>query len=403
MEKENKMLKGGVTYEKESPERKVYIANLMYRYPEETETIELIPTETIVYNNSFGRTNGIVEQGRLRDIREEQEIRAREARLQRRNTSEKPARQRIDYINKVGNVKDFGVPQVNENVIMKAKKQVKPEKNYEEIANLFYPSMTEESQIQVKKKEPVLLGETSILKEPDMITLADKEYVVKPLDGTFTGAAASVITNREENVPIKYTNIDMLLPYLSGKESIMKHIETPPYKPYNDINLIKSLLLNYKNIANWGKYNSTFSDDLKEKLKSFIKEIEGTGNFKAYKKKGDVPTIGYGHTKSVKLGSKITEEEAEQLLEQDIINHINVLSCIKVPLTDNQKIALASLIFNIGGTKFRKTNLLKYINEGQVDKAAMEFDKFIYSGGEVKPGLIKRREKEKELFLSSLK
>ena len=36
------MLQGGVTYEKEAPERKIYIANLMYRYPEETETIELI-------------------------------------------------------------------------------------------------------------------------------------------------------------------------------------------------------------------------------------------------------------------------------------------------------------------------------------------------------------------------
>ena len=178
------MLQGGVTYEKEAPERKIYIANLMYRYPEETETIELIPTETIVYNNSFGRTNGIVEQGRLRDIREEQEIRAREARLQRRNTSEKPARQRIDYINKVGNVKDFGVPQVNENIVMKAKtKRIQtPSKDYNEIASLMYPTMEEKSQIQVKKKEPVLLGETSILKEPDMITLADKEYEVKPVD-----------------------------------------------------------------------------------------------------------------------------------------------------------------------------------------------------------------------------
>ena len=121
MKKEQRMmLQGGVTYEKESPERKVYIANLMYRYPEETETIELIPAETIVYNNSFGRTNGIVEQGRLRDIREEQEIRAREARLQRSNAPEKPARERIDYINKAGNVRDMGVPQVNENIVMKA-------------------------------------------------------------------------------------------------------------------------------------------------------------------------------------------------------------------------------------------------------------------------------------------
>ena len=56
MKKEQRtMLQGGVTYEKEAPERKIYIANLMYKYPENIETIELIPTETIVYNNSFGQ------------------------------------------------------------------------------------------------------------------------------------------------------------------------------------------------------------------------------------------------------------------------------------------------------------------------------------------------------------
>ena len=42
--------------------------------------------------------------------------------------------------------------------------------------------MIEKSQIQVKKKEPMLLGESSVLEKPDMITLADKEYEVKPID-----------------------------------------------------------------------------------------------------------------------------------------------------------------------------------------------------------------------------
>ena len=50
------------------------------------------------------------------------------------------------------------------------------------INSIFYSGVIEKSQIQVKKKEPVLHGETSILKEPDMITLADKENEVKPID-----------------------------------------------------------------------------------------------------------------------------------------------------------------------------------------------------------------------------
>ena len=103
----------------------------------------------------------------------------------------------------------MGVPQVNENIVMKAKtKKIQtPSKDYNEIASLMYPTMEEKSQIQVKKKEPVLLGETSILKEPDMITLADKEYVVKPLDGTFTGAAAGVNINKS-NIIQKQINND---------------------------------------------------------------------------------------------------------------------------------------------------------------------------------------------------
>ncbi|MGM9993291.1 MAG: lysozyme [Candidatus Avigastranaerophilus sp.] len=397
MKKEQRMmLQGGVTYDEGRERDREYIASIMYEYPKVEKKIIEMPLE--YYNPMPVYT--IEKPVIVREERKE-EPKTNSLKAVRRNEVKIPARERIDYINKAGNVRDMGVPQENENVVMKAKvKKVQaPAKDYNEIANLMYPTMEEKSQIQVKKKEPILLGETSILKEPDMITLADKEYVVKPLDGTFTGAAASVITNREENIPIKYTNIDMLLPYLSGKESIMKHIETPPYKPYNDINLIKSLLLNYKNIANWGEYNSTFSDDLKEKLKQFLRKEEGL-KLKAYKIGKDVWTIGYGHTQGVKAGDQITKEKAEELLEQDINEHIKQLKIIEVPLSDNQKIAMASLAFNLGGTKFRRKDLIKYINNGDYENVAKEFGLIVYSANGKDAGLVNRRKREKELFFT---
>ena len=178
MKKEQRMmLQGGVTYEEGRERDREYIASIMYEYPKaETKIIEM-PLE---YYNPMPVYK--IEKPVI--VREERKEESKTNRIKpvRRNEVKIPARERIDYINKVGNVRDMGVPQVNENVIMKAKKQVKPEKNYEEIANLFYPSMTEESQIQVKKKEPMLLGESSVLEEPDMITLADKENEVKPVD-----------------------------------------------------------------------------------------------------------------------------------------------------------------------------------------------------------------------------
>jgi lysozyme len=38
----------------------------------------------------------------------------------------------------------------------------------------------------------------------------------------------------------------------------------------------------------------------------------------AYLDTGGVPTIGYGHTKGVKLGMTCTQEQAEQWLREDV-------------------------------------------------------------------------------------
>lgn len=120
----------------------------------------------------------------------------------------------------------------------------------------------------------------------------------------------------------------------------------------------------------------------------------------------DVWTIGYGHTKTAKQGMKITPAQAEDLLYSDLAWVEQVIaSKVKVPLTQNQYDALASLIFNIGGTAFGRSTVLKRLNAGDYKGAADAFlmwdkqkDK---ATGKMKAlkGLTRRREEERSLFL----
>jgi len=78
-----------------------------------------------------------------------------------------------------------------------------------------------------------------------------------------------------------------------------------------------------------------------------------------------------------------------------------VKSRVKIPVTDNQLLAMASFTYNVGENAFANSTLLKMLNEGQnKDKVALQFDRWVYAGGKVSPGLIKRRMAEKQLFLS---
>ncbi|WP_426577704.1 anti-CBASS protein Acb1 family protein [Xenorhabdus stockiae] len=84
---------------------------------------------------------------------------------------------------------------------------------------------------------------------------------------------------------------------------------------------------------------------------SFIKQYEGL-KLKAYPDPatGGIPwTIGYGHTKDVKPGQVITEQQAEAFLHDDLKSiYITLESAVKVSLTQGQFDALCSFIFNCG-------------------------------------------------------
>lgn len=119
-----------------------------------------------------------------------------------------------------------------------------------------------------------------------------------------------------------------------------------------------------------------------------------------------IPTIGYGHTgREARPGNVITHERAVELLMEDIdIAAAAVDAAVTRPLTDNQRNALISLVFNIGGQAFRNSTPLRLINSDIRSVSAAQFLRWVHarvpgSGMRALRGLESRRQLEAFLFL----
>lgn len=130
-----------------------------------------------------------------------------------------------------------------------------------------------------------------------------------------------------------------------------------------------------------------------------IKKYEGC-RLAAYKCPAGVWTIGYGTTvypngQPVKKGDKCTLAEAEKYLDWYIKTQI------KLPdgLTNPQKEALQSLIYNIGQSAFDRSGLKKAIIAKDWKAVYKNWD-WITGGGAFLKGLAKRRAEELILFFS---
>lgn len=137
-----------------------------------------------------------------------------------------------------------------------------------------------------------------------------------------------------------------------------------------------------------------------------IKKFEGL-RLTAYVCPAGVLTIGYGHTGAdVKPGMRISEEEAERLLWKDTESaQQTVSSFVSVKLNQNEYDALVSFTFNVGPTAFVNSTLLRLLNHGADRKVvAGEFGRWVKAGSDKPvPGLVRRREEEKKLFLEKSK
>lgn len=127
---------------------------------------------------------------------------------------------------------------------------------------------------------------------------------------------------------------------------------------------------------------------------ALIKQWEGL-RLTAYQCSANTWTIGWGHTRGVRPGQKITVAQAEAYFQEDLADAAEVVDrLVRVPLTDNQFATLASFVFNLGETKFAKSTLLRQLNKGNYAAVPFELMKWVYSGGKKTEGLANRRAAE---------
>lgn len=130
------------------------------------------------------------------------------------------------------------------------------------------------------------------------------------------------------------------------------------------------------------------------------KEFEGL-RLTAYQDSGGVWTIGYGHTGTAKPDMTITQEKADELLRLDVHWAVScVNNAVTVKVNQNQFDALVDFTFNIGCGAFRNSTLLRRLNAKNYAEAAEEFTRWKFVKGVEVAGLLRRREADKELFMT---
>ena len=130
-------------------------------------------------------------------------------------------------------------------------------------------------------------------------------------------------------------------------------------------------------------------------LVKFFEGFEG----KAYLCPANVWTIGYGRTKNVQEGDRITKVQAERDLLEELEEFAEqVLNSVKVELTQNELDALTSWTYNLGVGNLNSSTLLKKLNAGDKNSVPSEMLRWNKAAGKVLAGLTRRREAEAKLW-----
>lgn len=136
---------------------------------------------------------------------------------------------------------------------------------------------------------------------------------------------------------------------------------------------------------------------------ALIKRFEGF-SAKQYLCPAGKLTIGYGHLiepTEVYPAAGISEEAAALLLMDDVREaEGSVNDYVHTALKQHQFDALVDFVYNLGGSAFHHSTLLTLINENKMTEAAAQFGRWVYASGRKLPGLVARRQAEKELFES---
>ena len=153
------------------------------------------------------------------------------------------------------------------------------------------------------------------------------------------------------------------------------------------------------------------------RCKEMIKHHEGV-RFKPYRCPARLWTVGVGHVLYPDQGRLpldqrdafplkaednrvFSKDEVDGILGADLRRfEVGVAKLFPVGLTQGQNDALISFAFNLGLGGVQRSTLRQKVLRGEVEAAADEFLKFTRGGGKILPGLVKRRNDERALFLS---
>ncbi len=134
---------------------------------------------------------------------------------------------------------------------------------------------------------------------------------------------------------------------------------------------------------------------------------DGPDQYKAYLCPAKVLTIGWGHTnafgRSFVADDVWTAAECDAAFEADMGQaETAVRRLVEVELTQGQFDALVSFAYNCGAGNLAGSTLLKLLNQGDYEGAALEFPKWTHGNGQILPGLVRRRAAEALMFQGAL-
>ena len=142
-----------------------------------------------------------------------------------------------------------------------------------------------------------------------------------------------------------------------------------------------------------------------------IKKWEGC-RLEAYRCPAGVPTIGYGATRlanrAVRMGDKITQQEADQMLLHEIENLFAPGVFELLPLAKKwrgeQVAAIVSFSYNIGLGALEDSTLRKRLLAGEeaAKVVSEELPRWNKANGKVLQGLVNRRKDEVNLFVGNI-
>ena len=124
----------------------------------------------------------------------------------------------------------------------------------------------------------------------------------------------------------------------------------------------------------------------------------------AYRDPVGIPTVCFGETEGVRLGDSYSVEECRALLGDRVVAFGQAVDrCVTAELPPARKAALVSFAYNIGVSAFCGSTLVRKLNSGDVYGACNELPRWKNAtrlGVRVElPGLVKRRQQERQLCL----